>query len=403
MDADAGLRWLTPRRRQALRLALVLSFFIWLFVRPLRDGVSMWVPFAAFAGVEIHFFATGLLARTRQGPRASRGGGGGDLFGDGPARALEEGDDLEAHARGDLGPGLRPEHEVVIVVDDVLARNLEDCGPDPGAVDGPGFDLDVPGLFRRAWPFELGAGGLTVAWLVLDPVRHALPALLVLAAAALLASSVLTRVLAEAGYPARQRHPLAVAARRAVAVAVLGVVVFLLVRPAGWDALTQVQRAHGQSVFAREASRIAGKRVTVICDTKGAHTGVLDDADGAAVVGGTQAWLDPHICSTLYDLGVRGRVDSFDGTSWAVLVLAHESWHLRGEANEGLANCFGMQSGVEAARRLGVGAGTAARMMRYRYALNLSEFSLGRAEYQLPPGCRSGGRYDLDPLLSRFP
>ena len=47
------------------------------------------------------------------------------------------------------------------------------------------------------------------------------------------------------------------------------------------------------------------------------------------------------------------RTDAYDATSWAILVLAHESWHLRGEADEGLANCFGMQSGVEAAQRLG--------------------------------------------------
>lgn len=397
MDGEAGLRWLTPRRRQALRLALVLSFFIWLFVRPLRDGVSMWVPFAAFAGVEIHFFATGLLAqRRRAAAGASRAAGDHELEHDDAAA-------LDPHARDDLPPSWQLERDVVVVVDDVLAGDLEDCGRDAGAVDGFGGDDDAAGLFRHAWLFELGAGALTVAWLAVAGVRNAVPALLVLAVASLLGASVLTRVLAEAGYPARPRHPLAVAARCALALAALGVVVFLLVRPTGWYALTAAQRVHGEALISREASRIAGKRVTVECDQKGAHTGVVNDADGAAFVGGTEAWLAPHICSTLYNLAVRGRIDSFDRTSWAVIVLAHEAWHLRGETNEGLANCYGMQSGVEAARRLGVGGRTAARMMLFRYEQNLAEFSLGRGEYQVPPECRDGGPYDLDQLLTRFP
>ena len=390
MDADAGLRWLTPRRRQILRLALLLSFLIWLFVRPLREAVSMWVPFAAFAGLELHFFASGLLERRRLAETEA------------PLGPLEE---WETRTRDDIGPGRRrdPEPETVIVVDDVLAVNLDDAGRDPYEPDGLRGREGREGLLLRAWPFELAAAGLTAAWLFVHEVRGVVPALLVLIVASLLAANLLARAFATPQRAGRSRHPAVVHLRELAVILAVAGAVFLMVRPTGWSALTPDQRARGELIVTREASRIAGKPVAVQCDERGAHTGVLNDADGAASVGGRHAWLAPSICMTLYDQAVRGRHDSFDRTSWALLVLAHESWHLRGEATEGLANCFGMQSGVAAGRRLGLTDATAARMMHYQYEQNLTQFSLGRAEYLLPPECRGGGRYDLDPLLARFP
>ena len=415
MDADAALRWLTPRRRLALRLALLLSFFLWLLVPPLRHGVSMWVPFAALAGVEAHFFATGALARW--GPALRARGSDEAAAPDAPAGEGAVGGEpaLDPRARGDLMPAWRLEREAYVVVDDPLAGDLEDAGPDAAAggalpdawegrrgLAGTGWAGSWAGR-RAAAAGEAAALALLVAWLAAGAVRDALPALLILAACSLAAGSFVARVWEEAGFPQRLRHPLAPWLRRAAGLAALGVLVFLLVRPTGWDALPRAEQARAEAAFTRQASIVAGKPVHVACDAAGKRTGVINDADGLAEVGGTRAWLAPRICIRLHDLWAHGRRDSFDATSWAILVLAHESWHLRGSGNEGVTDCYGLQSGVGVGTRLGLPAAEAARMMRYRWERAESEFSLGRAQYMLPQGCAEGGRYDLDASSSRFP
>ncbi len=388
MDGEQGLGWLTPRRRRVLRLALLLSVFIWLFVRPLRESISMWIPFVALAGIELHFFGAGVLDWRRSTPPVETG-----------HRA-----DLDPLSREEVGPGGRADREDDLVVDDVLSTCSEDCGPDIYLVEGVAVETRLSFRHPPAWPFEAAAVALTLAWLFIGVVRSAVPALVVLAAASLLAAHVLVRaLLSDAERVVSHRPSLVVHLRQLVVVALVAGAVFLMVRPSGWDALGATRQAAGERVFARESSRIVGRPVTVECDSSGAHTGIVNDADGAAIVGGTTAWLEPRICMTLYNLALRGHVDSFDATSWAVLVLAHESWHLRGEGNEGVTDCFGLQSGVDLGRRLGLGTAEAARMMRYRYDVTRSQFSLGRLDYMLPQGCANDGRYDLDPLLTRFP
>lgn len=388
MDGEPGLSWLTPRRRRVLRLALLLSVFIWLFIRPLRESISMWIPFAALAGIELHFFGTGLRDWRRSAPPVETG-----------HRAH-----LDPLSREDVGRATRSDRDQVIVVDDVLSTCSEDCGPDAYLVDGVAEAERLSLRFLPAWPFEAAAVALTLGWLFIGAVRTAVPALVVLAAASLLAAHVLVRALFWDEQPAARRsHPVLVHLRQLAVVALVAGAVFLMVRPSGWEALGAVRQSSAERVFSRESSRIVGRPVAVVCDTSGDHTGILNDADGSAIVGGRTAWLDPRICMNLYDLTVKGRVDSFDATSWAILVLAHESWHLRGQGNEGVTNCFGMQSGVELGRRLGLSSSEAAHMMRYRYEVSRSEFSLGRLDYMLPAECKNGGRYDLDPLLKRFP
>lgn len=392
MDADRGPARLTPQRRRLLRLALLLSFFIWLFVRPLRESVSVWVPFAAFAGLEAHFFASGILAERRRTEAVLA-----------EARAAGE---VDPRSRGDLAPQLRQGRDETVVVDDVLVRHAEDAGPDLlPTTDSLGEDGSaVHRLLVRAWPFELAAAALTTAWLAVDDVRRFIPGLLVLIAASLLAANLVQR--ASAGGPARaarRRHPGLIHLRDLAVVAVVAGAVFLMVRPTGWEALPAATQLRVEQRLSAEAARISGRPATLECDDAGNHTGVRTDADGAAIVGGSLVWLAPDICNTLHDLAFRDRAPSFDRTSWAVLVLAHEAWHLRGEADEGLANCFGMQSGVELGQRLGLSPATAARMMAYQYGLNATRFSLGRAEYLLPEGCTDGGEHDLDPGERRFP
>ena len=83
-------------------------------------------------------------------------------------------------------------------------------------------------------------------------------------------------------------------------------------------------------------------------------------------------------------------------------MLAHEAWHLRGEDDEGVTNCYAFQSGVALGERLGLSPGTAARMMRQQLAENPIQAKSAPA-YLVPPECRNGGELDLAPGTGRFP
>jgi hypothetical protein len=169
----------------------------------------------------------------------------------------------------------------------------------------------------------------------------------------------------------------------------------------GWDALDTATRAEAAARFSDEASRIAAKPVTIQCDESGDHVGVVQHADGAAVVGGNLAYLAPQRCLDLYRLAFEGDVTSSQ-TARAIAVLAHEAWHLRGVRDEGTTECYALQSGVELGQRLGLSEGTAGQMMRQQLAENLSR-GLASLEYLVPADCRDGDRLDLNPDFARFP
>ncbi|HEY7207681.1 MAG TPA: hypothetical protein VH416_05520 [Gaiellaceae bacterium] len=187
-----------------------------------------------------------------------------------------------------------------------------------------------------------------------------------------------------------------------VALAVVGGILFYAVRPHGWSAVSTANRARAEAVFSREASRIAGHSARVTCDTSGHHVGLVQEADGVAQVGGTQAYLTPALCDALYQLAFKHRVQSFPRTARAIAVLAHESWHLRGVADEGLANCYAFQSGVGVGVDLGLSESRARAMMREQLATNGAD-SEGNPQYLVPAGCRDGGAYDLHPGSTAFP
>jgi hypothetical protein len=169
----------------------------------------------------------------------------------------------------------------------------------------------------------------------------------------------------------------------------------------GWDSVPGERRAAAVERYSAEGSRIAEKPVSILCDEARDYVGAVQHADGVAFVGGDRAYLTPEICHTLYRLAFQ---DDERGarTGRAIAVLAHEAWHLRGVSHEGVAECYAYQSGVEVGRRLGLGEGTARRLM----AQQLTENALrgaGSFEYRVPRECRDGGRLDLDPEGSRFP
>jgi len=184
--------------------------------------------------------------------------------------------------------------------------------------------------------------------------------------------------------------------------ALVAVILFYASRPHGWDAVSASDQTRAEAVFSREASRIAGHPARVGCDTSGEHVGFTQDADGVATVGGRQAYVTPSICDTLYQLAFKHRVQSFSRTARALAVLAHESWHLRGVSNEGLANCYGFQSGVEIGVRLGLAESKARAMMREQLATNASDVG-SSSEYLVPRGCHDGGSEDLHPDAPGFP
>lgn len=184
-------------------------------------------------------------------------------------------------------------------------------------------------------------------------------------------------------------------------IAALVLVIWLVESRTGWDSLDRQTRGEAVARFSSEASVVAGKDVSIYCDESHDYVGAVQHADGVAIVGGDLAYLTPERCYDLYRLAFEGEV-TWSRTARALAVLAHEAWHLRGVGDEGTAECYALQSGVELGRRLGLSQGTAERMMRQQLAEN-SLRGAGTAQYVVPPECRDGGRLDLDASRTSFP
>jgi hypothetical protein len=184
-------------------------------------------------------------------------------------------------------------------------------------------------------------------------------------------------------------------------IAALALLLWIVESRTGWEALDGDTRVEAANRFSDEASRIAGKDVSIHCDESGDYVGAVQHADGVASVGGRLAFLTPERCHDLYRLAFEGEVTASQ-TGRAIAVLAHEAWHLRGVRNEGATECYALQSGVELGRRLGLSEGRARQLMRQQ----LTENALRRGaslEYRVPAECRDGGRLDLAPGDSAFP
>ena len=184
-------------------------------------------------------------------------------------------------------------------------------------------------------------------------------------------------------------------------IAALVLTIWLVDNRTGWDSLDRPTRGEAAARFSAEASRIAGKEVSIYCDESRDYVGAVQHADGVAIVGGDRAYLTPERCYDLYRLAFRDEV-TWSRTARALTVVAHEAWHLRGIGDEGTAECYALQSGVELGRRLGLSQGTAERMMRQQLAENALR-GAGTAEYVVSPECRDGGRLDLDASRTSFP
>jgi hypothetical protein len=185
--------------------------------------------------------------------------------------------------------------------------------------------------------------------------------------------------------PAGARRPLRGALAGLAVIGAVGLALWFVEARTGWDALSSETKSQAQARFSAEASRIAGKPVTVRCDESGRYVGAIQHADGVAAVGGELAFLTPERCLDLYRLAFEGEVRG-SRTGRAIAVLAHEAWHLRGVRDEGQTECNALRSGVELGRRLGLSQKTARELMSQQRAENALRAARS-PEYLLPPGC----------------
>lgn len=192
--------------------------------------------------------------------------------------------------------------------------------------------------------------------------------------------------------------------RFALGIAVIvafGAAIWVVDGRTGWSSLSGETRLAAVQRFSTEASLVAEKPVEVRCDEARDYVGTVQHADGIAEVGGDLAILTPEICHDLYRLAFEDDVTG-NRTGRALAVLAHEAWHLRGVRDEGVAECYALQSGVALGTRLGLSEGTAAQLMRQQLTENALR-GVGTLEYRVTSECRDGGPLDLDPESDRFP
>jgi hypothetical protein len=327
-----------PTPPTLLRLGLAAFVLAWIFgPYALRSAVPIWLPFLIALGLELNFFVGAL--RPAPARRSDRG----------PQDADRERFGYDENAEELLL--VREEGEELWIpysgeTDDELKTMIDQ------AREGPEQDV---------------AAGTAEA----DPERE------------------------------RVRRPF----RRLVAglglIGALALTFWIVESRTGWNGLDESTRAEATARYSEEASRVAGKPVTIRCDEAGEYVGAVQHADGVAVVGGELAYLTPERCHDLYRLAFKGEV-RFNQGARALVVLAHEAWHLRGVSDEGVTECYALQSGVELGQRLGLSADTARRMMRRQLVENSLRIG-STAEYRVPAECRDGGRLDLDLNLSRFP
>jgi hypothetical protein len=171
-------------------------------------------------------------------------------------------------------------------------------------------------------------------------------------------------------------------------------------------------RIHQQATLASIATQLAGRPVGVHCpgfltslvDTHGEAGRVQFGADGRPA---NHTDLSPSTCSSLRHLDrvdftcVEANACGYKEfkAAWAAHTLAHESFHLRGFQDEGIAECYALQNTAFVAERLGVATRQAEELQAWLYK---DGYPNEPQDYQ-SAGCYSGGPLDLRPQSSVFP
>jgi hypothetical protein len=198
-------------------------------------------------------------------------------------------------------------------------------------------------------------------------------------------------------------------------VRVLAVLVLLVAVLIGWEAHRELSLDHRLSGV---ASQIAGRPVSVDCpgflrgliDLGGSGGSVMFDANGKP---SNTTHLETSVCHDLSAYGATRKRAEFScvfGTTpcsdrveravYAVLVLSHESQHLRGVQSEADAQCYAIQTVAQVAERLGSPPAEARAVAAH--FLTVDE-PLMPTDYSLTDGCVDGGSLDLDPQSSSWP
>ena len=179
--------------------------------------------------------------------------------------------------------------------------------------------------------------------------------------------------------------------------------------PAWWLAVRH-DRVVNEVRLSAIASEIAGRPVEVLCP------GLLRGA-GPDTVGGTVQFdadgnpadstrLRKAPCLELDALAEGRRApelacatrstscgDDVQAVAWAVDTLAHESFHLRGVMDEGVAECNSLQTLAWTAQRLGATSEQGRALARLHLETSYPQMP---AQYRAP-GCADGGPLDLRP------
>ena len=182
-----------------------------------------------------------------------------------------------------------------------------------------------------------------------------------------------------------------------------------------WEAHRELSLDHRLSGV---ASEIAGRSVSVDCpgflrgliDISGHGGSVRFDADGKP---SNTTQLETHVCQDLSAyvttrkradfacvFGTTYCSDKVERAVYAVLVLSHESQHLRGIQSEAEAQCYAIQTVAQVAERLG-SPPTEARAVAAHFLV--VDEPLMPTDYSLPEGCADGGSLDLSPQSSGWP
>jgi hypothetical protein len=171
-------------------------------------------------------------------------------------------------------------------------------------------------------------------------------------------------------------------------------------------------RIHQQKTLAAIATELAGRPVGVHCpgflaslvDTRGEAGRVQFGTDGRPA---NHTDLAPSTCAALRHLD---RVDftcvahascgfkEFKA-AWAAHTLAHESFHLRGFQDEGIAECYALQNTAFVAERLGVPTKQALELQAWVY----KDGYPNEPEDYRSSNCYNGGPLDLRPQSAVFP
>jgi hypothetical protein len=194
--------------------------------------------------------------------------------------------------------------------------------------------------------------------------------------------------------------------------------VAIVVIPLCWSAAGHIDRRGNEHRLAGIASQIAGHEVSVHCPGLIGRAlksydqvagDVQFDAEGTPA---RETHLRARPCAELDALaeGRRGKQlacierssscgDDAQRVAWAVDAITHESFHMRGIADEAVTECYSMQTMGWTATQLGATPEQGRAMAALVYETGYRQMP----DMYQSTDCADGGRLDLNPKDPRFP